>query len=81
MSQETITYQKLFDFTKAILKKIGCSEDHATTSAKVLLSADLRGIDSHGVARLSGYVRLWEVKRVNTDPAIPIISCCKAIMA
>ena len=34
----------------------------------VLLSADLRGIDSHGVVRLPGYVRLWEVDRINTDP-------------
>jgi LDH2 family malate/lactate/ureidoglycolate dehydrogenase len=73
MSQETFSYQQLFNFTKAILQKIGCSEEHAATSAKVLLSADLRGIDSHGVARLSGYVRLWEVKRVNTDPALKII--------
>jgi len=73
MSEETFSYNQLFDFTKAILKKIGCSEEHAATSAKVLLSADLRGIDSHGVARLSGYVRLWEVKRVNTDPALKII--------
>ena len=38
-----------------------------------LLPADLRGIDSHGVARLSGYVRLWEVKRINTSPEIKII--------
>jgi LDH2 family malate/lactate/ureidoglycolate dehydrogenase len=73
MPQETHSYQRLFDFTKAILQKIGCNEKHAATSAKVLLSADLRGIDSHGVARLSGYVRLWEVKRVNTDPALKII--------
>ena len=58
MSQETFGYQQLFDFTIAILQKIGCSKEHAATSAKVLLSADLRGIDSHGVARLSGYVRL-----------------------
>ena len=40
---------------------------------KSLLSADLRGVDSHGVARLSGYVRLWEVKRVNAKPEIKII--------
>jgi LDH2 family malate/lactate/ureidoglycolate dehydrogenase len=39
----------------------------------VLLSADLRGIDSHGVARLSGYVRLWDAKRVNATPNIKII--------
>ena len=73
MPEQKYSYEQLFDFTKAILQKIGCCEEHAVTSAKVLLSADLRGIDSHGVARLSGYVRLWEVKRVNTDPALKII--------
>ncbi len=33
----------------------------------------LRGIDSHGVARLAGYIRLWEAKRANTKPNIRII--------
>src|SRR5690606_8840761 len=37
------------------------------------LSADLRGIDSHGVARLSGYVRLWEANRVKTQPNMQLI--------
>ena len=45
----------------------------AETAAKALLSADLRGVDSHGVARLSGYVRLWEIKRVNSKPQLKII--------
>ncbi|HNF44036.1 MAG TPA: Ldh family oxidoreductase, partial [Ferruginibacter sp.] len=40
---------------------------------KALLSADLRGVDSHGVARLSGYIRLWEVQRVNANPAIRVV--------
>src|SRR5688500_12105892 len=73
MRPDTFSYQQLFDFTKAILQKIGCRDEHAGTAANVLLSADLRGIDSHGVARLSGYVRLWEVKRINTDPVLKII--------
>lgn len=47
--------------------------EHADTATKALLSADLRGIDSHGVARLSGYVRLWEATRVNATPDIKII--------
>jgi len=42
-------------------------------ATKALLSADLRGIDSHGIARLSGYVRLWEAKRINAKPEIKII--------
>src|SRR6476660_241824 len=73
MSEQLFPYQQLFDFTKTILQKIGCSETDADLAGKVLLSADLRGVDSHGVARLSGYVRLWEVKRINTNPAIKII--------
>src|SRR5689334_3501025 len=73
MSEHLFSYNQLFDFTRSILQKIGCSATDAELSAKVLLSADLRGVDSHGVARLSGYVRLWEVKRINTTPAIEII--------
>src|SRR6187402_2517286 len=73
MPEQKYSYEQLFDFTKAILQKIGCSEEQAALAAKVLISADLRGIDSHGVARLSGYVRLWEAKRVNATPAIKII--------
>ena len=66
----TFSYQHLFDFTKNILLKIGCSEKDAALAADVLLSADMRGVDSHGVARLSGYVRLWEKGRINTQPNI-----------
>ncbi len=73
MPEQIFSYNQLFDFTRAILEKIGCSKEHAEISARVLLSADLRGIDSHGVARLSGYVRLHEVNRVNSSPDIKII--------
>ena len=73
MDEHLFSYQQLLDFTKTILQKIGCSEADADIAAKVLLSADLRGVDSHGVARLSGYVRLWEVKRINTTPSLKIV--------
>ena len=73
MSEQLFSYQQLFDFTRTVLQKIGCSEAHADMATKVLLSADLRGVDSHGVARLSGYVRLWEVKRINTTPSLKIV--------
>ena len=73
MSEQLFSYQQLFDFTRAIFEKIGCSPSHADTATKALLSADLRGIDSHGVARLSGYIRLWEAKRINATPDIKVI--------
>ena len=52
---------------------MGCSVEHARLSADVLIKSDLRGIDSHGVARLQGYVRLWEKKRINTNPDIKVV--------
>ena len=73
MSASTFSYQQLFDFSKKIFISIGCSNEHAELASKALLSADLRGIDSHGIARLSGYVRLWEVGRVISNPQISIL--------
>ena len=66
-------YKKLENFCKKVFLKMGCSEEDATTAAKVLISADLRGVDSHGVARLIGYVRLWEKDRVNPKPNIKVV--------
>jgi len=73
MAEQLFSYERLKQFTEAVFRSIGCPDEQAATAAKALVSADLRGIDSHGVARLSGYVRLWEAKRVNARPAIRII--------
>ena len=70
---QVYTYESLYAFTKAVFLKMGCSDMDATTATNVLVSADLRGIDSHGVARLSGYVRLWEVNRINATPNIQVV--------
>lgn len=70
---QTFSYQQLYNFTQAIFLKIGCKNEDATIATKALLSADLRGIDSHGVARLIGYVRLWEVQRVNAKAVCKIV--------
>lgn len=67
------SYDALYSFVQKIFLKIGCSENDAATATASLLSADLRGVDSHGIARLSGYVRLWEAKRINANPVIKII--------
>ncbi|MBY0477639.1 MAG: Ldh family oxidoreductase [Chitinophagaceae bacterium] len=71
--ETTFSYTHLFSFTQQVFLAMGCSEADAAVAAKALLAADVRGIDSHGVARLSGYVRLWEAKRINATPNICII--------
>ncbi|MEO0333988.1 MAG: Ldh family oxidoreductase, partial [Bacteroidota bacterium] len=69
---EYFSSDALRDFSVNIFKKIGCSTEHAELAAEVLSSADLRGVDSHGIARLIGYVRLWEKDRINPQPNIRI---------
>ena len=68
-----IPYTYLQEFSKNVFLKLGCNESDAALASEVLISADLRGIDSHGIARLNGYVRLADLKRLNPLPEIKII--------
>lgn len=72
MNLTTFTAHQLRTFTTAVFKKMGCTNEDADLAADVLIRSDLRGVDSHGVARLSGYVRLWEKNRINAKPHITI---------
>ncbi|NQZ76189.1 MAG: Ldh family oxidoreductase [Ekhidna sp.] len=65
--------EELKRFAKDVFIKIGCPEKEALQAAEVLVSADLRGVDSHGVARLSGYIRLHEKGRLNANPEIKTV--------
>ncbi|HUQ97251.1 MAG TPA: Ldh family oxidoreductase [Chitinophagaceae bacterium] len=68
MQETTVPYEVLYQFTKSVFEKRGISNSALATEA--LLAADLRGVDSHGVARLSGYLRLIDAGRINPQ-AIP----------
>ncbi|RYU95680.1 Ldh family oxidoreductase [Emticicia agri] len=68
-----IKEKRLRSFTEKIFKALGCSGKDARLAADVLVSADLRGVDSHGTARLGGYVRLYDNGRLNPTPQIRII--------
>ncbi|MAJ51314.1 MAG: malate dehydrogenase [Flammeovirgaceae bacterium] len=67
------SFDRLQQFALNLFIKIGCSRKQAIEAAQVLLSADLRGVDSHGVARLMGYLRLYEKKRINPQPKLSVI--------
>jgi LDH2 family malate/lactate/ureidoglycolate dehydrogenase len=69
----TFPESKLRSFTEQVFLKMGCPSQDAKLAADVLLRSDLRGIDSHGVARLVGYVRLWEKKRINATPNVRVV--------
>jgi len=66
-------HNSLVNFSVAVFKKMGCPDNQARLAAKVLIDADLKGIDSHGIARLPGYVRLWEKDRINSNPEVKVV--------
>ena len=67
------SFDRLHQFAVNLFVKIGCFNDQAIEAANVLLSADLRGVDSHGVARLMGYLRLYEKNRINSKPQLSVV--------
>lgn len=73
MNYYTFSEIALRKFTQNVFLKMGCAPDDAYLAADVLIKSDLRGIDSHGIARLSGYVRLWEKQRINPKPSIKVV--------
>lgn len=79
VSYETFPAERLKQFVQAVFEQQGFSKEHAQTCAEVLVSADARGIDSHGVARLSGYVRLIEKGRINPRPQLQFSQQRKAV--
>lgn len=49
------TEEQLKSFIAAVLQKNDVAPEHASVVADVLTAADLRGIESHGIARLESY--------------------------
>ena len=62
----------LHDFATAVFIHFGVGAADAALAADVLIKSDLRGIDSHGVARLHTYFEMLELGRINPKPNIKI---------
>jgi LDH2 family malate/lactate/ureidoglycolate dehydrogenase len=54
--EECFDAEKLMSFCTEVLERLGVPHEDARITADVLVAADLRGIDSHGVARMNRYV-------------------------
>jgi LDH2 family malate/lactate/ureidoglycolate dehydrogenase len=63
----------LYGFSVDVFMRFGIAEADARQAADVLLRSDLRGIDSHGVARLHTYVEMLELGRINPRPNIRLL--------
>src|SRR5207237_329613 len=65
--------EQLFEFSVRVFEHFGVPEDDARTAATVLQAADLRGIDSHGVARLHTYFDMLQLGRIDPKPSVTIV--------
>ena len=63
----TVEAERLRAWTQALLVRVGTPADIAADVAEILLASDLRGIASHGTARLPQYLALIDAGTV--DPA------------
>ena len=62
--------EKLREFCIRVLLHFGVPKNDATQAAEVLACADMRGIDSHGVARLYSYFGMLSEGHINPKPKI-----------
>jgi LDH2 family malate/lactate/ureidoglycolate dehydrogenase len=58
----------------SIFRAVGTPDDHAEIAAKVLVSASVRGVDTHGVANVVGYSNDVENGRYTIPQQMDIIS-------
>ncbi len=56
MEERRINWKDLYDFVKRVMMRLNVSAEDAEKVADNLVLSNLRGIDSHGVARLQRYV-------------------------
>jgi LDH2 family malate/lactate/ureidoglycolate dehydrogenase len=70
-----IDQQELSDFVSLVFQRLGVPQEDAMIAARVLVLADLRGVDSHGVVRVSPhgwYVKAFRDGMINPKPEIRI---------
>ena len=69
----TYAIERLQEFSARVFMHFGVPRDDAHIAAEVLAAADLRGIDSHGVARLHTYFDMLTLGRINPRANVTVI--------
>lgn len=67
------TPEQLTEFTTSVFEKMGFARGHAATITRVFMTAELRGLPSHGMIRVIDYYKLWKAGRINTSPNVRIV--------
>ena len=65
--------ERLREFCTRVFLHLGVPKNDAEQAAEVLACADLRGIDSHGVARMYSYFGMLSEGHINPKPTVKIV--------
>jgi LDH2 family malate/lactate/ureidoglycolate dehydrogenase len=65
--------ERLQEFSTRVFLHFGVPPSEAKIAAGVLAKSDLRGIESHGVARLHTYFDMLSLGRINPRPAMRVV--------
>lgn len=68
-----VAWEPLWEFTKDVFVRVGLPPKDAETEADVLVWANLRGVDSHGVQRIPGYIERVDAGQMNPRPNIRVL--------
>ncbi|MEW6750979.1 MAG: Ldh family oxidoreductase [Candidatus Latescibacterota bacterium] len=73
MADVRVEWQALQRFTAGVFERLGMPAADAALEAEVLVWANLRGVDSHGVQRVAEYTRRVDDGGMNPRPEIRIV--------
>ncbi|MEX2425441.1 MAG: Ldh family oxidoreductase, partial [Thermomicrobiaceae bacterium] len=79
--EQRVSAADLEEFTFDVLSALGISSGDARIVAQVLVNSDVRGIDSHGVPRLTGYCKRIQAGAVNLTPEYSVVTETPATLA
>lgn len=74
MADRRIRAADLQGFTQRVFEGLGMPAADAAIEAEVLVWANLRGVDSHGVTRLEAYTDAIDAGRMNVRPDIQVLT-------
>ena len=74
MKTYTIDEKKAYDLTYRVFRAMGYSEKESDYAGKVISTADARGVDTHGLARVEMYYLIWKKPgTINREAKLRII--------
>jgi len=72
MADKLIAHDKLTEFTAGCLERLGLRPKDARLVAETLVASNLRGVDSHGVVRLTHYATRLRNGSIKAQPNITV---------